>query len=125
MATFCTNCATPLETGAKFCAVCGTNQIAPQAPTMISPSTTYVASATNGKRFPALRIIASLFKVLAVLAALGGILTALNISNMLGGPFNQGVNAAPLALIIALWGVCLGLFLWATAELIQVLLDIE
>ncbi len=68
------------------------------------------------RRYPALRAIAVIYKVLAVLAFLVGL--AIGIFGAVEGRVFEGVAAVAIGIIYAL-------FLWAGAELILVVLDIE
>jgi len=69
-----------------------------------------------GRRYPALRAISVIYKVLAVIAFLAGLtLGALMTVKGLGGR-----AALPIGV-----GIIYALFLWAGAEMILVFLDIE
>jgi uncharacterized protein YjeT (DUF2065 family) len=125
MASFCTSCATALEPGAKFCGRCGTVVEAP--PSSIAVQSVPVAqsfSHKHGRRYPALRIIAVILKVLAALTAIGGVLSALAAGSIPSPGFGVPGGGA-IALLIILGGLGYGLFLWASAEMINVVLDIE
>jgi len=68
------------------------------------------------RRYPALRAISVIYKVLAVLALLGclavGVVRAIEVKPLEG-------------IFLVAMGIVYGIFLWAGAELILVLLDIE
>jgi zinc-ribbon domain len=124
MASFCTNCAAPLESGTKFCAACGT-AVEPAAGlgALVGEAKPLFHSARGG-RYPALRIIAVILKVLAVLTVVGAVFSALSVASL---PSSVGVGPAgpAIAFLAVILGLCYGLFLWASAEMIQVLVDIE
>jgi len=125
MANFCTSCAAPLGSGTKFCASCGaaveaTPAIA--APSAIETGTFSPAAATS--RYPALRIISVILKILAVVAVLGAVLSALSAMS-LPSSFGIGLAGSVVGGFIVILGLCYGLFLWASAEMIHVLIDIE
>jgi len=127
----CRNCAAPLEPGTKFCGTCG-NAVAPSTapPDVAVP---HPRPANGGRRYLGLRIIALLLKILAGLTAIGGAITglsAVSITSSLpnfAGVSSPGIGAAGSAIggIIFLVSLCYGLFLWASAEMIHVLIDIE
>src|ERR1022692_3833359 len=76
MASTCTNCAAPLEAGTKFCGACGSavearTSLPQSAPPPPSPGPT----ASHSRRYPALRIIALLLKILAAMTGIGGVIT--------------------------------------------------
>jgi protein-S-isoprenylcysteine O-methyltransferase Ste14 len=125
MASFCTSCAAALDPGSKFCGVCGT--IVDSAPQLSAekPNTlAQVVVETQSRRYPALRIIAVVLKILAVITAIVGLLGGLSFTSLIGTnylPYAGGLSA--LAIILA--GLCYALFLWASAEMINVALDIE
>lgn len=68
------------------------------------------------RRYPALRALSTVFKVLAVLAFLAGLV--MGIMGTLQGLTDRAV-------VIIGVGVIYAVFLWAGAELILVVLDIE
>ena len=131
MASFCTNCAAALDTGTKFCAACGTaTDTAAPAETSSSPRTVPVAryaaarTVSERSRYPVLRLIAVVLKVLAAIVAVFGVLGSLI---AIGGANSglgmlSGALGALVGLVVSLiWGLAL----WAWAELINVLVDIE
>jgi hypothetical protein len=134
MSSSCTNCTAPLEAGAKFCGSCGSAVEAP-ARLLESPVPPHgsLSAAVRERRYPALRIIAVLIKILAVLTTIGGAITGLSaasITNSLPGSAGigaPGIGAAgsTIGWIIFLVSLCYALFLWASAEMIHVLIDIE
>ena len=65
-----------------------------------------------GARYGALRVIAGVHKIAAALVAIGGFLTAF-------------VAGAPAGLLAILLGGVIALLLWAVAESILVIIDIE
>ena len=68
------------------------------------------------RRYPALRAISLIYKVLAVLAFLAGL--AIGVA--------QAIKGEPLRAVFSIaLGIIYAIFLWAGAELILVLLDIE
>lgn len=134
MASICTNCAAPLEAGTKFCGACGNAVEAPTAlPQRTASLSALALTATRSRRYPALRIIALLLKIFAVLTAIGAAITGLSAASLTSslptypGIATQGIGAAGSAVgwIIFLAGLCYALFLWASAEMIHVLIDIE
>lgn len=134
MSSTCTNCATPLETGTKFCGACGNAVDASTASpeNTVQPSRVSLVRSSE-RRYPGLRIIAFPLKILAVLAAIGGAITGLSAASITGslpnyaGIGSPGIGAAGSAIgwIIFIAGLCYALFLWASAEMIDVLIDIE
>jgi hypothetical protein len=134
MASTCSSCAAPLEAGTKFCGTCGSPVDARSVPRE-NAAQIHRASAVGGqsRRYPGLRIIAFLLKIFAVLTAVGGGITGLSAASITGslpnysGLGSPGIGAAGSAIgwIIFLAGLCYALFLWASAEMIHVLVDIE
>jgi hypothetical protein len=132
MSSICINCAAPLEVGTKFCGACG-KAVEPR----LTPAQTVVqahrAIKTEARRYPALRLIALILKIVAVLTAVGGVIagfSAAAITNSLpnyAGINSSGSGAAGSAIgwMIFLVALCYALFLWASAEMIHVLIDIE
>jgi|SRR5580698_5646689 quaternary ammonium compound-resistance protein SugE len=124
MASVCANCAAQLERGAKFCGACG--RVVETAATPLggsAPAPKPLPIALRG-RYPALRIITVLLKILAVLTAIGGVISGLSAASL---PNSLGIGAAAsaIAVVILLASLCYALFLWASAEMIRVLIDIE
>jgi len=79
-----------------------------------------------------LRVIALLLKIFAALTAIGGAITGLSAASITSALPNypgigSGIGAAGSAIgwIVFLAGLCYALFLWASAEMIHVLIDIE
>jgi protein-S-isoprenylcysteine O-methyltransferase Ste14 len=124
MSSFCTNCAESLEPGTKFCGACGTPVESIPIPTTSAPVPKALSSRARGNRYPALRIIATILKVFAVLTVIGAVLSAFSTASL---PSSIGVGLAGPAVgfLVVIFGLCYGLFLWASAEMIQVLIDIE
>ena len=131
MATFCTNCSRPLESGVGFCTACGarvetgSGVTAPVQPRVLPGEPV----APGGRRYPALRIISVILKVLAVVSVLGGLISGLRmasagseLSSVSPGAASMGV----LGFFVGVFaGLCSALFLWASAELIHLFMDIE
>ncbi len=123
MAGFCTNCAAALESDALFCPACGAStrptKTSASAPVTAQASAPTVRAASfstpQGKRYPVLRLISILLKVSAVLWLIGSLGIGAAANEARGGLFIVG-------LIGGLYG---GLMLWASAEMIHVLIDIE
>ncbi len=126
---FCTNCSAPLESGTKFCGACGSAVEAPTAsPESATPPPSPLPPMNRTPRYPALRVIAFLLKILAALTAIGGVITGLSAASITNSlPNSAGIGAAGSAIgwIIFLGSLCYALFLWASAEMIHVLIDIE
>ena len=130
---FCTKCAAQLESGTKFCGECGSAVEAQTRPAEITSSPGFPSPSGRGRRYPGLRIIALLLKILAVLTAIGGAITGLSAASIASslpnypGIGSPGIGAAGSAIgwIIFLLSLCYALFLWASAEMIHVLIDIE
>lgn len=140
----CKNCAAPLEPETKFCGACGSvvTALPVQDIAVLHPS-----SADGGRRYPALRIIALLLKIEAVLTAvvgvisgIGGVIAGLSATAITSslpnyaGLSSPGISAAGSAigwfiflagLCNALLFLCCALYLWAAAEMIHLLIDIE
>ena len=128
MSGICKNCAAPLGAGTKFCGACGSAVEAPVHSAESAAPLRSLPSATRDRRYPALRIIAFLFKILAALTAIGGAITGLSAASISSSlPNAPGIGPAGSAIgwIIFLGGLCYALFLWASAEMIHVLIDIE
>jgi hypothetical protein len=129
MASICSNCAAPLEAETKFCGACG-NAVDVRS---ISSENHGLRAAIRDRRYPGLRIIAFILKIFAVLTAIGGVITGLSAASITSslpnypGIVSPGIGAAGSAIgwIIFLAGLCYALFLWASAEMIHVLIDIE
>lgn len=127
----CKNCAAPLEPGTKFCGTCGS--VVASSPASPDVAVSHPRPTNGGRRYPALRIIALLLKIVAVLTAIGGAITGLSAASITSslpnyaGVGSPGIGAAGSAIgwIIFLAGFCYALFLWASAEMIHVLIDIE
>lgn len=134
MASICTNCAAPLDAGTKFCGACG-NAVDARPVSQENSAQIHRVSAggSQSRRYPGLRIIAFILKILAVLTALGGAITGLSAASITSslpnypGIGSPGIGAAGSAIgwIIFLLSLCYALFLWASAEMIHVLIDIE
>jgi hypothetical protein len=124
MSGFCTNCAARLEAGTKFCAACGTAVELTPSPTGSVAGAKAVFPPVRGSRYPVLRIIAVILKVLAVVAVVGAVLSALSAASL---PSSAGIGLAgpAIAFLVVILGLCYGLFLWASAEMIHLLIDIE
>ena len=86
-----------------------------------------VVSQTQSRRYPALRIIAVVLKVLAVITAIAGLVGGLSFSSLTAPSYFPNAGAiSGLAMLGGLMlGLCYALFLWASAEMINVALDIE
>lgn len=133
MASTCTNCAAPLEAGTKFCGACGSAVEVRTSLPQSAPLPPSLGPTARSRRYPALRIIALLIKILAVLTAIGGVITGFSAATITSalpsypGIASQGIGAAGTAIgwIIFLVSLCYALFLWASAEMIHVLIDIE
>src|ERR1700676_3157172 len=116
MASFCANCAAPLESGTKFCAACGIAvELAPADLTASAGGAKTLLHSARGGRYPALRIIAVILKVLAVLTVVAAVFSALSAASL---PSSVGVGLAgpAIAFLVVILGLCYGLFLWASAE---------
>lgn len=128
MSSICTNCAASLEAGTKFCGACGSAVDArTTSPQNIAQSHRALPVALD-RRYYGLRIIAFLLKILAVLTAIGGAVTGLSaasITSFLPNSAQIGAAGAVIGWIIFLASLCSALFLWASAEMIHVLIDIE
>jgi hypothetical protein len=125
MANFCNSCAAPLESTAKFCRACGAAVEAHPANITVQPvATSQVLPPTRGRRYPALHIIAVILKVLAALTAIAGVLSGIAAGSIPSPGFGVPGGGA-IALLIILGGLAYALFLWASAEMINVVLDIE
>jgi protein-S-isoprenylcysteine O-methyltransferase Ste14 len=125
MAGFCTTCAAALDPGSKFCGACGT--IVDSAPqhSVTKPGTAApVVLQTQSRRYPALRIIAVVLKILAVITAIAGLVGGLSFTSLTGSSYLPYAGALS-GLAVILGGLCYALFLWASAEMINVALDIE
>lgn len=133
MASTCSSCAAPLEAGTKFCGTCGSPVDAYPVPQEKAAQIHRVSAGGQNRRYPGLRIIAFLLKIFAVLTALGGAITGLSAASITSslpnyaGIGSPGIGAAGSAIgwIIFLVSLCYALFLWASAEMIHVLIDIE
>jgi len=127
LASFCTSCAAALEPGAKFCGACGAVVDTPTPAVTAKPLPAQGTSHPHSRQYPALRIIAVILKILAVVTAVGGILSALAAGSVPATPYfpSGGAISALIVLVGILAGLCSALFLWASAEMIYVLLDIE
>jgi len=128
MASFCTNCAVALDPGSKFCGICGARIDSTQqnsSPKPIMPP--QVVPRTQSSRYPALRIIAVILKILAVITAIAGVVGGLSLGSLTGPGYlpNSGAISGLAMFGGLLLGLCYALFLWASAELINVVLDIE
>lgn len=131
MSTVCTNCAATLELGTKFCGACG-KAVEPRITSTQNVSRPRLIT-TPGRRYPGLRLIALLLKIVAVLTAVGGVITGLSATALTSslpnyaGAATSGIGAAGSAIgwMIFLVALCYALFLWASAEMIHVLIDIE
>jgi hypothetical protein len=141
MTMYCSNCSTALEPGAKFCAVCG----APVAGTPVAtpawtahpasvaahiPAPGLAPPGPHARRYPALRTVAVILKVLAVVSvavALIAFIAALVNTTSNGNPFGASLGYAvlPSAFMGILVGFGGGLYMWATAEMIGLAIDIE
>ena len=132
MSSVCINCAAPLEVGTKFCGACG-KAVEPRmtvTQTVVQPQP---AITTEARRYPALRLIALILKIVAVLTAVGGVITGFSAAAITSslpnyaGIASSGIGAAGSAIgwMIFLVALCYALFLWASAEMIHVLIDIE
>lgn len=125
MANFCNSCAAPLEPAAKFCGACGAVVEAPPSSIPVRPvPVSRSFSHEQGRRYPALRIIAVILKVLAALTAIGGVLSGMAAGSIPTPGFGVPGGGA-IALLVILGGLGYALFLWASAEMINVVLDIE
>lgn len=139
MATvICENCGTENPDNVKFCKQCGTRllttvepAVAAAAPAMATPAGWATAASQSAgpfeKRYGALRGIAALCKILAivfaVLTVLSGLLSSsvygdlLGIGGLLGGIIGLIVSLIPAAIVYIFWRVI--------GESISVQLDIE
>ena len=125
MASFCTSCAAALDPGSKFCGACGTTVDSVPQHSATKPSMpAQVTLNAHNHRYPALRIISVVVKILAVITAVAGLIGGLSFTSLSGSnflPYTGGLSA----LAIILGGLCYALFLWASAEMINVAVDIE
>jgi len=129
MSSFCANCAATLEPGTKFCGACGTTVETP------TTSRSNIAAADNtqpasnvSRRYPGLRVIAVLLKIGAVLTALGGLIvggSAAELAGLVPPDARPGGAGPAIGLTFFLFGLLYALFLWASAEMIHVAIDIE
>ncbi len=124
MASFCTCCAATLEPGAKFCGACGAVVEPPTPAVMAKPVPTKGISGPYGRRYPALRIIAVILKIAAAVTAVGGVLSGLA-AGSIPSPGYGVPGGGAIALLVILASLFYALFLWASAEMIYVMLDIE
>lgn len=129
MAAYCTNCAAPLEPGVKFCASCGlsTEAASPPHKTHI-PVNVYGASASAvmGRRYRALRIVAFILKIAAVLWAIIrviGLITSIEAGSDL--PSGLGRVSSFYGVLVLLTSIYFAVMSWAGAELLHVFMDIE
>jgi L-asparagine transporter-like permease len=138
---FCSSCSTALEPGAKFCAACGTPVVvtpaagpAWTAPPPASPAAAHIPgpglAPLHARRYPALRIVAVILKVVAVLCVavtLIGFIAALVNTTSNATPFGASLGYAvlPSAFLGIFAGFGAGLYMWATAEMIGLAIDIE
>ena len=105
MANFCNSCATPLDPAAKFCGACGTVvETTPPSIAVQPPPRSQVFSHTQGRRYPALRIIAVILKVLAALTAIGGVLSGIAAGSIPTPGFGVPGGGA-IALLVILGGL--------------------
>lgn len=125
MASFCTSCAAGIDPGSKFCGTCGaTVESTTQTSTPKPGRAAQVFSNAHGSRYPALRIIAVIIKIFAAITAVGGVLSGFA-AGSIPSPGYGVPGGGAIALLIILAGLCYALFLWASAEMIHVLIDIE
>lgn len=126
MASFCVNCAAVIDPGAKFCGTCGATVEATSADAGVQ-----VTSRPSGpllavprRRYPVLRILTVILKVLAAVSVVGGGLWAADAASL---PANFGgvMPGSGLAFLIILGALMNAVFLWGWAEVINVALDIE
>jgi hypothetical protein len=131
----CENCGTENPDSVKFCKQCGTRLLTTVEPIMTAVAPSLVPlSSTSGqlsepmeRRYGALRGIAALCKILAivfaVLTLLGGLLSSsvyadlLGIGGLLGGIIGLIVSLIPAAIVYIFWRVI--------GEIISVQLGIE
>jgi hypothetical protein len=77
-------------------------------------------------KYPALRIIAVVFKVLAVIAAAVGLIGALvGLVQMTGDAFGATAAGGFIVLVSLIYGGLLCIYMFAVAEGIRVFIDIE
>jgi hypothetical protein len=93
----CKSCAAQLEPTTKFCGSCGSAV----ASSFGSPeaAVSHSRPANGGRRYPALRIIALLLKIVAALTAIGGAITGLSAASITSSlPAYPGFVVLELAL---------------------------
>lgn len=77
-------------------------------------------------KYPALRVIAVIFKVLAVLIAIGGLIGALaGLVQMSGNTYGAAATGGMILLISLLYGGLGCIYMFAVSEGIRVFIDIE
>jgi zinc-ribbon domain len=135
MAAFCTSCAAVLEPGVKFCASCGApaevsppTRPGPAAPTSAAKDAGNTASSVpkGARRYPALRIVAIVLKVAAVIWLVVGVIafiTALAMGSDL--PAAMGAASGLYGFLMLLTSAYFAVMSWAGAELLHVFMDIE
>lgn len=132
MAAYCTNCAAALDPGAKFCPSCGAQTEAAAPPPAPSVSPTHDAGSSPyappalGRRYPALRIVAIVLKVGAVIWVVIGVIGLLVViasssNSPLGSRLVNPVQGFALLLVCLYFAV----MSWAGSELLHVFMDIE
>ena len=132
MSSICTNCGASLEAGTNFCGACGSAVGARTATSQNIVQPHPLLPVALERRYHGLRIISFLYKILAVVTAIGGTITGLSAASMtslLPNSAQFGAAGATINGIIFLVSLCISLcialFLWASAEMIHVLIDIE
>jgi len=128
MPSICINCGASLEAGTNFCGACGSAVVARTTSSQNIAQPHPALPVAVGRRYYGLRIIALLHKILAVLTVIGGAITGLSAASMMSFlPNSAQVGAAGAAIggVIFLFSLCFALFLWASAEMIHLLIDIE
>ena len=84
------------------------------------------SSNTTENRYPALRVISGIFKVLAVLAAVFGLIGALvGLVQMAGNAYGAAAAGGLIVLVSLLYGGLLCIYMFAVSEAIKVFVDIE
>jgi hypothetical protein len=84
------------------------------------------SGSTLETKYPALRVIAVIFKVLAVLIAIGGLIGALaGLVQMTGDTYGATAAGGMILLVSLLYGGLGCIYLFAVSEAIKVFIDIE
>jgi hypothetical protein len=81
---------------------------------------------TTENRYPALRVISVIFKVLAILAAVFGAIGALvGLVQMAGDGYGAAYAGGFIVLVSLIYGGLLCIYMFAASEAIKVFIDIE